>query len=998
MKIFKYSLVASALLALGSTAKADDTELYVNNNVNPDEKPRVIIVFDTSGSMARASGESSRMEIAQNAINGLIDANPDIDFGLMRFRGSTGGYVLKGLGTDHDDLKTAVNGLSPSGNTPLAETVYEGMRYLTGGWLDQANHIDTLSLRDTSVDHYDWGRARYYYSSPFVQPSDAPLRCDNSINMILMTDGEPTHDTHSNSKIVDRYEDKFGDTPGTVRGSYLPALAKTLYGVPKDPSRPEIEEVAIDLYPATPSVKDVGRVYTIGFGTGMSDTGKEILDATAKAGGGQFIHANTAEDLVDALNVTINTIREVSDTFVAPAVSSNSYDRTRTRDSLYYAMFYPSEGARWVGNLKKLKVVGDNIVDKNGNPAVHDSTGAIKSGAQTYWLPDGEAADGGAVPQGGANLAIANASNRKIFSDINGFSRFTVNKVKDAFGEDNAPAKFGLADFDDVKKTIHWSKGIDVDDANGDGDKTDTRADIMGDLLHTKPVAIDYGTQGVHVLVGTNAGYVHMFKDAGNTISETWAFIPQKLFPIIKPLRDDAKGKKVYGMDGPISIHFDDANGNGTVDTGDKVWAFFAMRRGGSSYYAMDITNPNNPSLKWSITADSGDFKELGQSWSKAQVIYAKISGHDSAKPLLVFGAGYDTNKDSSSGDDSKGRGIFIVDAETGKKVWSLTPDSNGFSGKHSIAADIATLDSDNDGYVDRLYASDTGGNIWRVDMPEADTSKWSHFKFAALGGTGTANDRRFFYKPMVASTYFSKVTNVTTTEVDGNSTTQVTRQTTPYDAILIGSGNRPTPTSTTVSDQLFMLRDENVITQTFTTGNPAPATITQTELKDITSDPFAAKLDDAAGFYNLEKDLSTNFKGWYYQLSASEKSLSPATVVGGVAYFTTFTPQAKDPSIAQCSLGGGEGALYAFHLHYGTKVYAQLKQKVGESIPDTPTMIVPDGDGIRLLTPKPTKPKSINPLPPKDEDGDGKIDLVKSGTGINLKTHQTYIYKLEDE
>ena len=121
-------------------------------------------------------------------------------------------------------------------------------------------------------------------------------------------------------------------------------------------------------------------------------------------------------------------------------------------------------------------------------------------------------------------------------------------------------------------------------------------------------------------------------------------------------------------MDGPISLFFDDKGQPNVVDGGDRVWAYFAMRRGGSSYYAMDITDPDNPTLLWQISDQTPGFTELGQSWSRAEVIYANIDGYKD-KPLLVFGAGYDTNKDNvASGADSKGRGIYIVDAETGKK------------------------------------------------------------------------------------------------------------------------------------------------------------------------------------------------------------------------------------------------------------------------------------------------------------------------------------------
>ena len=144
-----------------------------------------------------------------------------------------------------------------------------------------------------------------------------------------------------------------------------------------------------------------------------------------------------------------------------------------------------------------------------------------------------------------------------------------------------------------------------------------------------------------------------------------------------------------------------------------------------SKYQNLDITKPDSPKVMWGgpIVGGSGDFQELAQTWSKAQVAYINLRGYKD-RPVLIFGAGYDTNKDNViRTNDSKGRGVFIVDAETGKKIWALTPNENGFTGNHSIASDITVLDSDYDGYVDRLYATDTGGDIWRIDMPGEDSS-----------------------------------------------------------------------------------------------------------------------------------------------------------------------------------------------------------------------------------------------------------------------------------
>jgi len=50
---FKLKKIAALLFGVGISLSvfAEDIELYVNHNVETDENPRVLIVFDTSGSM-----------------------------------------------------------------------------------------------------------------------------------------------------------------------------------------------------------------------------------------------------------------------------------------------------------------------------------------------------------------------------------------------------------------------------------------------------------------------------------------------------------------------------------------------------------------------------------------------------------------------------------------------------------------------------------------------------------------------------------------------------------------------------------------------------------------------------------------------------------------------------------------------------------------------------------------------------------------------------------
>ena len=1070
---FKLNKVLASLLGLTLSASvfAEDIELYVNHDVETDEKPRVLMIFDTSGSMdwsavngddqicytkfqrevevgrgrfkrtvirdafndvscfaskveyneyneqcytrkngiASANCHDRRIDVAKRAIKQLVSDNDDIEFGLMRFKGTKGGYVLAKIGSDQSTLIEKIDELPASGSTPLTETLWEAYRYITGQELDFAKWRPD---RDKTIDD------NTTYESPFKPKRGEPLRCDNSINIILMTDGDPTNDDERDGSITTIHNDLFTDDipfeSGRYDDSYLVAMAKILHGT---------SDTKVDLYTPTSDVLDTGRVYTIGFGTGMSKGGIALLDKAASVGGGQYIEARTSEALSEALKNTISRIREVNDSFSSPSVASNNVDQTRSRDAIYFAMFYPETGARWRGNLKKLKVSGSQIVDSKGLSAL-DENGLIDENAKTFWLPSDEPADGNLVAQGGVNLHLTtlDSDSRNLYTDNQGsIVNFNTSVVRDILSlVDRNPLTLS-------NKDIEWAMGIDVDDEDSDGSSVDQRRDIFGDPLHSKPVAIDYGNDDIRILIGTNAGFLHMFKDSDDNVSESWAFIPSALYDIIKPLRKNQADTKVYGMDGPISIYFDNKNLNsdglsdGIIDASgdDKVWAFTGMRRGGKNYYGLDITNPNIPKKLWDapIEGGKGNFRELAQTWSKPQIAYIKAFGD---KPLLVFGAGYDTNKDAAiRSEDNVGRGIYIVEAETGKRVWALTPNINGFKGKHSIAANITTLDSDYDGYIDRIYAADTGGDIWRIDMPGSNTSQFSHYKLAELGSNKATEDRRFFYKPLVARTIYSKVTE---TRVNGS--TVITRLDTPYDAIVISSGNRSKPTGTNEKDQLFMIRDENTVTKSYKTSAPDP--IVPADLMKMNSDPFGNALDDVDDFVDLEVDLA-KFNGWRYELDVAEKSLAAATVVGGVAYFTSFTPASDTSTENQCSLSGGGGSLYAFHLHYGTKVYDDLKFTTSYDVPDTPQLyfgegpscVDGNGDGkcddnptvdvtqesqFYLIGPGIKGEDAENPMKPPEIKGpgltivDGKIQLVNDNTlGFGFKTQQTYIYKREE-
>ena len=576
---FKLNKVLASLLGLTISASvyAEDIELYVNHDVDVEEKPRVLLIFDTSGSMAFSSStgsncgqyssggwvlcSDSRLAAAQFAMNKVITDNEDtIDFGLMRFKATDGGYIVNGVGKDSTIIRNSLAALPAAGGTPLTETLWEAYLYITGQGVQYGLEASIIE-RDTSVESsstvqvenqycYWAGRGRnryqvcntyyvpetnYTYISPFADSTAEAKRCDNSINIIYMTDGDPSGDNDSDSQISAEHEKYFGEglnwNTDSYYSSYLHQMAKIIHGT---------SDTTVDLYPSTPDIHETGRLYTIGFGSGMSASGQELLRRAASLGGGENLPASTPDELSESLNSAISRIREVNDSFSSPSVASNNVDQTRSRDAIYFAMFYPETNTRWGGNLKKLKVSGSNIVDSTGNVAL-DSNGLIDTDAKTFWLPDGKSADGNLVAQGGVNYQLStltgtNAEERRtLYTDKQGdIVRFTTSIVSDILDLiTNNPISLSSSD-------IKWAMGIDVDDEDNDNDTTDQRDDIFGDPLHSKPVALDYGNDDIRILIGTNAGFLHMFKDddTNNEVSESWAFIPSDLYSIIQPLRN----------------------------------------------------------------------------------------------------------------------------------------------------------------------------------------------------------------------------------------------------------------------------------------------------------------------------------------------------------------------------------------------------------------------------------------------------------------------------
>ncbi|WP_259655904.1 pilus assembly protein [Shewanella colwelliana] len=952
--------------------------------------------------------DKTRLELAQDAIESVILTTPGVDFGLAIFNlngpyegDRNGGRIISGIKSMSANAKInllkSVDNIKYGQNTPLCETLYEAYRYFGG---------QSVEYGDDDSDHhyYDrWGRYLGTYSASKNASTDpealdpntgryqSPFKdCQNEAYIVYITDGEPTVDG-SADVVIEQLTGGVDKYPGSQveprsQPSNLSALASWM-------NNNDVN--------STMDGKQTVKTFTVGFSEGAS-AAAPLLQLTAQKGGGKYFDATDASKLRSSLQTALSNILEKNASFTSPSVASNNFNRTQTFDSAYYSMFLPNKGPRWLGNIKKFRVTGDgDVVDRNGNNAIGED-GNIKSDACSYWTPtadcSGTSGDGNDVKLGGILSAMQSADSRTLFGNFGrGLKPLTLsNAAGHAGGQGSLASYMGVAE-SELIPLFQWAKGLDVDNDKGQelAELTSAqlasnwRLDIMGDALHSKPLALNFGTEAspdIRIIVGTNHGFLHMFKDEGASVSESWGFMPYELLPNLGELRTNQPSgvHSVYGIDG-TPVAYTKMNGSKI----EKAWVFFGMRRGGSSYYALDITAPDSPKYMWRIDSSSLGFGELGQSWSTP--IVTTIPGNG-GNPVLIFGAGYSpSTKDGSelSSVDTQGRGVYIVNAADGKLVHHF-----GVTGKDvtplpgiedSIPSSVAVLDSDSDGISDRIYATDTNGNVWRMDMPSSDVTKWSGFKFASLGDkSSVASNRRFYSGPVLAQTIITNTHELSTIE-NGKSKKIVTTQNIPYDAVVVGSGHRAMPSDKKRSDMFFALQDRNVVTRSFkgdTSQNTPPAALDIDTLYNVSTDAPKGKAENLA---------FGKKRGWYYDFSRlGEKNLSSAVIIEGRVYFTTFAPGGGS-AVNQC-LTSGQGYLYNFGLHKGTKTY---ELDAGEVVLDTPQLVIPPNK------PKnPNKPDDIEPsamyligvgkaVPKTAICDNGNVKCVGDG----VETHKIYYY-----
>lgn len=1001
---------------------ADDTEIYVSRKLPEDQqiRPNLMFVIDNSGSMLEGvpgttcsaterdnpnkcdevvisqtcisygwggrcntwrnnyEYRKTRLQVVKDVTNTLIDElrlSDDVNIGLMHFdaavrevsRGNInystsyqGGLVavpVTRVSTIANSFTTELNKLYAKGSTPLSETFYEAALYMKGAAPKFGNNTQAVDENGNNLANKPSvlsSRTGANYKTPIE------YSCQKS-NIILLTDGAPQLDNAANNDIrnlisrtgasntlfttstancrsaltnrTDRDSNEFAS------GECLPHLAEHLANQDASTSQPGKQTV---------------NTYTIGFATNQA-----LLQNTATAGNGRYFTTDNTSGLVDALKSILVEILAENTTFATPSVAVSAYNNLGYRNDLYYALFRPAEGARWVGNVKRYRLGTDTtsgdamIIDKNGQPAVDNSTGFFRENASSYWSFQ----DGKDVAKGGVAGMLGNPATRSIFTwtgadrsptasnGVTGSSLLTTSAhalTTNNTAITNALMGVGTTDNAARDKAILWGRGLDPE--------TNQARQQLADVLHNEPRLVAYNTdedlvrvekikngtespsaspEQLYMFFGTNEGFIHAVDPSNG--EEQFAFIPKELLPNLNAYHTNPKGSnaKRYGMDGQINlwVEYGAINPQTKSRSITKNYLYAGMRRGGRNYYALDVGSITSPALKWVIKGGATPgFEKLGQTWSTPKLADINVNG--TKTKVLIFTGGYDPQQDDDGinipfAKDNYGNSLYIVNAETGQLIWRAGHTSESGANlklgtmTHSMPADPVIIDINNDGLSDIIYAADTRAQVFRFDINNANTGANNlgvGGRIASFGGSDALNNRRLFNMPDVALV-----------RERGGKT---------YFTISLGSGYRAHPLNEDTIDRFYVMRDPNVFTKPSTY-----TTLTESDLVDASSvdltDAQAAgilqqiaaleteikalnkSVDDARVLFNAYKD-SSGFTAKYNAMlqansSANDRQNAIDSLMAADPYLLAHAPESLEQSKLQQGLLASQQTLQAF-------------------------------------------------------------------------------------
>jgi len=933
---FLKSWLVMSLLAFHFSAMAEDIDLFVGAPPSSTDVPNVLIILDNTANW------TTPFVNEKDALISVFNGLPEDKFrvGLMFFTETgnpnnniDGGYIRAAIrlmdSTNRPLYSNLINGLDVGddrSNRGMAGlTMAEAYYYFSGSPPRSGkNKVKTDYTGNIAAGAYlansraVWARPNNALPSFAGSPYTNPVVSGCAKNFIIYISNGAVQDNNSDTSTATTLLSNAGGSTTAIPIS--PSGSQT--NVADEWARfMKKSSLGVTTYTV-----DINKV-TTGQGPGWTALLKSMAGVSS---GKYFAVTSSGTQISDALNSIFSEIQSVNSVFASVSLPVSVNTQGTFLNQVYIGMFRPDQNSfpRWNGNLKQYKlgyVSGSTILqllDADSSSAISaGGSGFIAECARSFWTPTVADTYWAFNPQGclTANSDVSNTPDGKIVEKgeqayklrstttrtVKTCSPTSCTTLTDFNNSNVTQAMLGAASTTERDALINWQRGQDLQDENINGiTSAEMRPSAHGDVVHSRPIAINYGTDAspqVVVFYGGNDGILRAVNgnrpdkptpDIGTVTpgSELWSFVAPEIYPKIKRIYDNTTqisfpgqvlptpppsvlpSPKGYGVDGPVTAYKDASN----------AYVYATMRRGGNSVYAFNVSSPASPSLIWK--KDTSNLAGLGQTWSAPKIL--KSAGYGAgASPMLIMGGGYDVCHDVDGNNNScgsSGKKIYVLDAVSGALLRTFDTDS-------SVIADV-TVVPDDTGLAKYAYAADLGGNVYRISGATANSpigntapGSWTITKIAALGGSGSDN-RKFMFAPDVVA-------------VDADT----------Y-AVLLGSGDREKPLASYtltagVSNRFYMIKDKptEVTWLSSESANCSSSVMCTNSLVAITSSATPTASDLAAK------------KGWYLALSATEQVVTSAITVFGTVTFSTHKPAV----VVSGSCTSGLGTATVYNINY---------------------------------------------------------------------------------
>lgn len=485
--------------------------------------------------------------------------------------------------------------------------------------------------------------------------------------------------------------------------------------------------------------KQLVQTFTVGFGEGISQVGREYLEKGASRPEWYF-NASKPEKLLDAFKTIVDNIENDSKNTKFEGVSSTAPATTSMGIPDMAATVHLNTGS-WSSQLRFYKLNRDGTpinTTEFVQPSFNNRLTLVNDGSKTYFIDrvaDNEASN--------ADFGISDGSAKDKLEWKNALLKWTGREGSDETIKADAETK-GYSQSYRIRPT---------DPADASKDERN-----LGDILDGSVAAIGdkRDNRQEFLVAAANDGMVHIFRNGttDNPYDLKLSYIPAGMereddqgqaTTLGKVLKDIARDG--YGSGTP---HRYMVNGGFVLrQTPDKqAFMFGAMGQGGRGAYALNIgAVANSDRSAWNTTVPlfetkKGSDNKLGYTIGSTQI--GRVSIKRDTTPVNLesnvryagfLASGYRTEDVNSEDNDTA---LYVYDM-TGKEAGTKNTGTNVSSSKAgNLLAKIPApngkgglstptlVDTDFDGIVDIAYAGDRYGNMFRFDLRGETPSEWS--------------------------------------------------------------------------------------------------------------------------------------------------------------------------------------------------------------------------------------------------------------------------------